>query len=66
MLEEQEVASLEAYRLTPNSMQLDFISNLKRLKENGEKHALLISAIGEHVIIVIPQGKPANKRVLVA
>ncbi len=41
-----EVTSLEAYRLTPNSMQLDFISNLKTLRANGEKRALLISATG--------------------
>ncbi len=41
-----EVTSLEAYRLKPNSMQLDFISNLKKLRANGEKRALLISATG--------------------
>lgn len=54
-----EVTSLEAYRLTPNSMQLDFISNLKKLRESGEKRALLISATGDGGIIVSSQAKTA-------
>lgn len=41
-----EIASIEAYKLTPNSMQLGFISNLKKIRENGEIKALLISATG--------------------
>lgn len=41
-----EIPSLEEYRLQPNSMQLGFISNLLRIREAGEKRALLISATG--------------------
>ncbi|MBQ9991115.1 MAG: DEAD/DEAH box helicase [Lachnospiraceae bacterium] len=41
-----EVPSLEVYRLQPNSMQVSFISNLKKIYEAGEDKALLISATG--------------------
>ncbi len=41
-----EVPSLEAYRLKPNSMQLGFINNLRKIYESGENKALLISATG--------------------
>ena len=40
------VVSLEQYKLTPNSMQTAFIANLRRIIENGEDRALLISATG--------------------
>ncbi len=42
----QEIPSLEAYRLAPNQMQIEFIVNLKKLRKEGEKRALLISATG--------------------
>lgn len=41
-----EVPSLEVYRLQPNSMQVGFINNLKKIYESGEDKALLISATG--------------------
>ena len=41
-----KVTSLEQYKLKPNSMQVSFISNLKKIREAGEKKALLISATG--------------------
>lgn len=41
-----EVPSLEVYRLQPNSMQVGFINNLKKIYEAGEDKALLISATG--------------------
>lgn len=41
-----EIPSLEAYRLQPNSMQVGFINNLRRIYEAGEDKALLISATG--------------------
>ncbi len=44
--QQQEVASLVAYRLQPNKMQVDFVKNLKKMIDNGEKRALLISATG--------------------
>ena len=44
--ENSPVVSLEQYRLSPNSMQVDFINNLKRIREQGEDKALLISATG--------------------
>lgn len=41
-----EVLSLEVYRLQPNSMQVGFINNLRKIYEAGEDKALLISATG--------------------
>lgn len=43
---EQTVASLEAYRLTPNKMQIGFIRHLQEMIQEGEERALLISATG--------------------
>ncbi len=43
---EEKPVSLEKYTLTPNIMQLGFITNLKRIIESGEDRALLISATG--------------------
>lgn len=43
---ESQVTSIEVYKLQPNSMQLGFISNLRKMREAGEKRALLISATG--------------------
>ena len=41
-----QVVSFEQYKLSPNSMQVDFINNLKKIREMGEDKALLISATG--------------------
>ena len=41
-----EVPSLEVYRLQPNSMQVGFINNLRKIYEAREDKALLISATG--------------------
>ena len=41
-----EIPSLEKYRLKPNSMQERFIANLRKILEQGEERALLISATG--------------------
>ena len=41
-----KVPSLEVYRLQPNSMQVGFINNLRKIYEAGEDKALLISATG--------------------
>ena len=43
---EAQVISLEQYKLEPNSMQLGFIANLKKIHAAGESKALLISATG--------------------
>ncbi len=43
---QDEIVSLEKYKLKPNSMQLGFIENLKKIIEAGEDKALLISATG--------------------
>lgn len=40
------VVLLEKYKLKPNSMQIGFITNLKKILEEGEDRALLISATG--------------------
>ncbi len=42
----EEIPSIEKYRLQPNSMQVGFIVNLKKIIEAGEERALLISATG--------------------
>ena len=42
----EEIPSIEKYRLEPNSIQVGFIINLKKIIESGEKKALLISATG--------------------
>ena len=40
------VISIEKFRLRPNSMQVGFIKNLRKILEAGEERALLISATG--------------------
>ena len=40
------IPSFEKYTLTPNSMQEEFIVNLRKIIEKGEERALLISATG--------------------
>ena len=49
---EQEITSIESYKLKPNSMQVKFITNLRKIVESGEQRALLISATGECVIMM--------------
>ena len=43
---QEETVSIEKYRLKPNSMQVGFITNLRKIINAGEKRALLISATG--------------------
>ncbi|MCR5847626.1 MAG: DEAD/DEAH box helicase [Lachnospiraceae bacterium] len=43
---QDEITSLEKYRLQPNSMQVGFISNLRKIIAAGGERALLISATG--------------------
>ena len=43
---QDSIVSIEKYNLRPNSMQLGFIENLKRIVDSGEDRALLISATG--------------------
>lgn len=45
-IKQSNVASIEAYKLRPNAMQLSFIENLRKLHNAGERKALLISATG--------------------
>lgn len=42
----EKISSIETYKLQPNSMQVSFIANLRKIREAGEKRALLISATG--------------------
>lgn len=46
LAKQEEITSLEKYKLQPNSMQVGFISNLKKIIASGEERALLISATG--------------------
>ena len=43
---QDEITSIERYRLKPNDMQVGFIRNLKNILAAGEDRALLISATG--------------------
>lgn len=43
---QDEITSLEKYRLQPNSMQVGFIANLRKIIAARESRALLISATG--------------------
>ena len=57
-----EITSIEKYQLKPNSMQVGFITNLRKILAAGEKRALLISATGERVIIVTGRRSPVKSR----
>lgn len=46
IVQREEIISIENYKLQPNSMQVGFITNLKKIIEAGEDRALLISATG--------------------
>lgn len=59
---QEQVTSLEKYKLQPNSMQVGFISNLRKILEAGEKRALLISATGERGIFVTGGRNPGFTR----
>ena len=59
----EEIPSVEKYRLQPNSMQVGFIVNLKKIIEAGEERALLISATGERGIFVTGGRNPGFTRV---
>ena len=48
----EEIPSLKKYRLKPNSMQERFIANLRKILEQGEERALLISDTGTYVILM--------------
>ena len=43
---QDEITSLAKYELQPNSMQVGFIQNLRKIIDSGESRALLISATG--------------------
>ena len=45
-LKKDRIPSFEKYKLKPNSMQEEFIVNLRKIIEKGEKRALLISDYG--------------------
>lgn len=44
LVKEAAIPNLADYRLTPNSMQVDFIDSMRKLVEAGSKKAMLISA----------------------
>lgn len=43
---QEEIPSIEKYKLQPNTMQVGFITNLKKILNAGNDRALLISATG--------------------
>lgn len=58
----EETPSIEKYRLSPNAMQVGFITNLRKILEKGEQRALLISATGERGIFVTGGRNPGFTR----
>ena len=58
-----KLVSLKKYTLKPNSMQEQFIVNLKKMIEKGEDRVLLISSTGVGFIIQTGDEKPVNTRV---
>ena len=58
-----KLVSLKKYTLKPNSMQEQFIVNLKKMIEKGEDRVLLISSTGVGFIIRTGDEKPVNTRV---
>ena len=60
--QEENVTSLERYRLKPNSMQVRFIANLRKILQHNEQRALLISATGERGIFVTGGRNPGFTR----
>ncbi len=52
IVQREEIISIENYKLQPNSMQVGFITNLKKIIEAGEDRALLISVTGAPSIIL--------------
>lgn len=63
---QSEIVSIDEYKLKPNSMQVNFISNLLEIKNTGEDRALLISATGERDIFMTGERNLEFKRNLVA
>lgn len=77
MARQEELPSIDRYRLQPNSMQVGFITNLRRIIAAGEKRALLISATGtgktfaaafamrelgfKHVLFLVHRGQLARQ-----
>lgn len=55
----QTVVPMDAFTLQINAMQIDFIANLQKVRDAGEKRTLLILAIGDGAIIVTSQAKIA-------
>lgn len=43
---QEEIPSIERYKLQPNNMQIRFIQNLRKILASGDDRALLISATG--------------------
>lgn len=56
----EKIVSLQKYTLKPNSMQEQFIVNLKKMIEKGEDKVLLISSTGVGIIIQTGYEKPVN------
>lgn len=58
-----EIPSFEKFTLKPNSMQEQFIVNLRHIIEQGKDRAILISSTGAGFIIRTGDEKPVNTRV---
>lgn len=57
------IPSFDKYNLRPNSMQEEFIVNLRRIIDKGEERALLISATGERDIFMTGERNLGSIRV---
>lgn len=63
---QEQIIELDKYKLQPNKMQVEFITNLKKMYANGIDRALLLSSTGECDIIVTNQKNTVKSRVLAA
>lgn len=46
LVTQEKLLSIEDYQLQPNKMQTEFVHNIKKLRDEGQRKALLISATG--------------------
>ena len=49
---QEQIIELDKYKLQPNKMQVEFITNLKKMYANGIDRALLLSSTGERDIFM--------------
>jgi len=59
---QEQVVDYYRYTLKPNKMQIAFIDNVIKMRNEGIEKALLLSSTGERVIIVTGRRSPVKSR----